>query len=89
VQGGTVTLTDRTLPFLDGMTDLSIARTATLGLDYDGQATFKTLKVGDRNRAAGVYSATQGPRTVKAVLDGDGELRILEGCDPGIVIKIR
>ena len=89
VQEGAITLKDRMLPLLDGTTDLSIARAATLNLDYDGQAVFKTLKVGDRNRVAGVYSATQGPHAVKAVLDGDGELRILEGCDPGIVIKIR
>ena len=89
VQGGTVTLTDRTLPLLDGATDLTIARTATLDLDYDGQGTFKTLKVGDRNRAAGVYSTAQGPNAVKNVLDGDGELRILEGNALGIIIKIR
>ena len=88
VQGGTVTLTDRTLPLLDGATDLSIARTATLDLDYDGQGTFKTLKVGDRNRAAGIYSTSQGPTAVKNVLDGDGELRILEGNDPGFVIMV-
>ena len=50
---------------------------------------FKTLKVGDRNRAAGVYSAEQGPNVVKNVLSGDGLLRILEGSDPGTIIKIR
>ena len=89
VQNGTLMLMDRTLPQLDGTANLSIDKAATLNLSYDGQATFKTLKVGDRSRAAGVYSATQGSNAVKRVLDGDGELKILEGSDPGVVIKIR
>ena len=46
------------------------------------------MKVGDRNRAAGIYSTSQGPTAVKNVLDGDGELRILEGNDPGFVIMV-
>jgi hypothetical protein len=90
VQAGTVTLTDKLRSVLDGTADLSIARTgATLNLDYDGEVTFKTLKVGSLGRAAGVYSSAQGPNAVKRVLDGDGSLRILEGSNPGIVIKIR
>ena len=88
VQDGTLTLTDRTLPLLDGTANLSIDKAATLNLSYDGRATFKTLKVGDHSRAAGVYSAAQGPTAVRKVLDGDGELKILEGSDPGIVIMI-
>ena len=68
---------------------LSIDKAAKLNLSYDGRATFKTLKVGDRNRAAGVYSTTIGSNVVKSVVDGDGELKILEGSDPGIVIVIR
>jgi len=88
VQGGTLTLTDRALPLLDGTAALSIAKGTTLNLDYDGQSTFKTLTVG-RERGAGVYSAAQGPNAVKRVLDGDGSLRILEGSNPGTVITIR
>ena len=89
VQAGTLTLTDKTLPLLDGTADLSIARDATLNLDYDGQAAFKTLTVCDRERGAGVYSATQGPVAVQNVLDGDGSLRILEGSEPGAIIIFR
>ena len=89
VQDGALTLTDRTLPLLDGSAALSVAKTATLNLDYDGQVSFKTLKVGNLGRAAGVYSATQGSNAVKRVLDGGGDLKILEGSDPGVVIKIR
>ena len=89
VQGGTLTLKDKILPMLDGTAALSIAKTATLNLDHDEQATFKTLKVGTQGRAAGVYSATQGPNVVKSVLEGNGAIQILEGSDPGIVIKIR
>ena len=90
VAAGTVTLDEIVALAATGDTALTIAKTgATLDLDYDGQMTFKTLKVGTHGRAAGVYSATQGPAAVKRVLAGDGELRILEGSDPGIVIKIR
>ena len=89
VQGGTLTLKDKILPMLDGTAALSIAKTATLNLDHDEQATFKTLKVGTQGRAAGVYSATQGPNVVKSVLEGSGAIQILEGSDLGIVIKIR
>ena len=88
-QAGTVTICDKLQAVLDGTADLSIASTdATLNLDYDGEAAFKTLTV-RRPRAAGVYSASQGPNAVKHVLSGGGSLRILEGSDPGIVIKIR
>ena len=48
-----------------------------------------TLKIGDRGRDAGVYSATQGPAAVSRVLTGDGELLILEGTEPGTIIYIR
>ena len=89
VQGGTVTLTDKTRPALNGSADLSMARTATLNLDYDGTATFKTLTVGGIERGAGVYSATKGPPAVKKALAGAGELCILEGNGPGSVILIR
>ena len=89
VQGGTVTLTDKVLPALDGTADLSIAKEATLNLGYDGQATFKTLHVGGLERGAGVYSASQGPKAVKDCLSGSGALRILKGSDPGMTIIIR
>ena len=90
VQGGTLTLTDKTLLLLDGTADLSIAKTsATLNLDYEGEAAFKTLKVGEISRGAGVYSATDGATIVKKHLSGTGSLRILEGSDPGIIIRIR
>ena len=89
VQSGVAKLTDTILPVLDGAADLSIAKTgATLNLDYDGEAAFKTLTIG-RPRAAGVYSAAQGPNAVKRVLGGGGSLRILEGSDPGTFISIR
>ena len=89
VQGGTVTLTDKVLPLLDGSADLSIAKDATLNLDYDGLATFKTIHIGGQARGAGVYSSTQGANIVKSRLSGTGTLRILEGNDPGVVIIIR
>ena len=90
IAAGTVTLGENTALAATGDTALSLAKTGvTLNLDYEGQMPFKTLKVGDRSRASGVYSAAQGPNAVKRVLGGDGELRILEGSDPGIVIKIR
>jgi hypothetical protein len=89
VQDGTATICDKIPPLLDGTADLSLSRTAVLNLDYDGQATFKTLTVGGRGRGAGVYSATQGPSAVKRVLAGDGELLILEGTEPGTIIYIR
>ena len=73
----------------EGIVYPSHPETATLNLDHDEQATFKTLKVGTQGRAAGVYSATQGPNVVKSVLEGSGAIQILEGSDPGIVIKIR
>ena len=66
-----------------------MARDASLCLDYEGQLPFKTLKVADRNRAAGMYSVAQGPNSVRNVLEGDGELLILEGSVPGIIISIR
>ena len=91
---------DRSLNFinLNGGTYVvngsDIIKREALTLTTSGTVTFevasgKTLKVGTQGRAAGVYSATQGPNVVKRVLDGDGELKILEGSDPGIVIKIR
>ena len=90
VQAGTVTLTDKILPELDGAADLSIAKTgAALNLDYDGEATFKTLHIGDQARGAGVYSTTQGANVVKSRLLGTGSLRILEGNDLGMTIIIR
>ena len=89
VQAGSVTLTDKMLTFANSDAALSLARGTTLNLDYDGQMPFKTLKVGNRGRAAGTYSAEQGPKAVKNVLAGTGTIQILEGSDPGIVIKIR
>ena len=89
VQAGTVTLTDNVLPELDGTANLAIANKATLNLDYDGQATFKTLAVGGQERASGLYSETEGPRAVGKVLDGDGKLLILQGNGPGNVVIIR
>ena len=90
VQAGTVTLTDKLQSVLDGTADLSIARTgATLNLDYDGQMPFKSLAVGGKERVAGVYSATKGRMSVRAVLAGEGELLILEGNALGTVIRIR
>ena len=90
VQSGTVKIGDKLQSVLNGAADLSIAKTgATLDLDYDGEATFKTLTVGRQERGAGVYSATQGPAAVKNVLAGAGALRILKGSGPGSVILIR
>ena len=89
VQSGTVTLTDKLQHVVDGAADLSVARSATLNLDYDGMATFKTLTVGGRECGAGIYSATQGRMSVRPLLGGDGALLILEGTDPGTVIRIR
>jgi len=89
VQGGTVTLTDKTRPALSGSADLSMARTAKLNLDYAGEAAFKTLTVGGLERGAGVYSVTKGPPAVKNVLSGTGALRIMEGVGLGSVIVIR
>jgi len=90
VQDGSVTICDKIPQLLDGTADLSIARTgAMLNLDYDGQATFKTLTVGEHSRAVGVYSATQGSNVVRSRLAGSGTLLILEGDDPGTIISIR
>ena len=89
VQAGTVTLTDKVLPALDGTADLTIAKTAALNLDYDGEAAFKTLTVGGQERASGLYSAAKGSPTVRNVLNGCGELRILEGNGLGCVVIIR
>ena len=89
VEGGAVTLTGRTLPLLDGRAELAIASGSKLNLDYDGQAAFRTLRVGDRSRGAGVYSAAQGPGLVRKALGGEGTLRILEGSDPGFAITVR
>ena len=90
ITNAAVTLGANTALAAAGETSLSMARTgATLNLDYDGQMPFKTLKVADRNRSAGVYSAEVGPNSVRDVLAGDGELLILEGSEPGIVISIR
>ena len=72
-----------------GTADLSIAKLATLNLDYDGTATFKTLNVGGRERGAGTYSAANGPKAVRNVLGGEGVLQILEGNEPGTVLLIR
>ena len=89
VQSGKVTIGDVLQSALDGTADLSIARGATLNLDYDGEAVFKTLTVCDRERGAGVYSATQGPVAVQNALDGDGSLRILDGNGSGALMIIR
>ena len=89
IAAGMVTLGPNTALAAAGATELSVARGASLCLDYEGQMPFKTLKVADRNRAAGMYSVAQGPNSVRNVLEGDGELLILEGSDPGIVISIR
>ena len=84
-----MTLTDTILPALDGAADLSLAKDTKLNLDYDGEATFKTLTVGGQERGAGVYSATQGAPSVQRLLDGAGMLRILEGNGPGNAVIIR
>ena len=84
-----MTLTDKMLTFANSDAALSLARGTTLNLDYDGQMPFKTLKVGTHGRASGVYSAMQGSDAVKRVLAGTGTIQILEGSDPGTVIKIR
>ena len=90
VQSGTVKIGDKLQSVLNGSADLSIAKTgATLNLDYDGEAAFKTLTVDGRERGAGVYSVAKGPPAVKNVLAGAGELRILEGAGLGSVILIR
>ena len=89
VRAGTVTLTDTILPALDGAADLTIAKTAALNLDYDGEAAFKTLTVGGQERASGLYSAAKGSPAVRNVLNGCGELRILEGNGLGCVVIIR
>jgi hypothetical protein len=49
----------------------------------------KSLKVGAKGRAAGLYSATQGPAAVRERLDGDGELLVLNSTAPGTVIMFR
>ena len=89
IAAGSVTLGAATALAATGGTALSIDKSATLNLDYDGEMPFKTLKVGDRRRRARVYSAEQGPMAVKSVLGGDGAIRILEGSDPGIVISVK
>ena len=89
IAAGMVTLGPNTALAAAGATELSVARGASLCLDYEGQMPFKTLKVADRNRAAGMYSVAQGPNSVRNVLEGDGELLILEGSVPGIIISIR
>ena len=89
VQAGSVTLTDKMQSVASSDATLSLARGVTLALDYDGQMPFKTLTIGSRGRGAGVYSATQGPAIVKSILDGDGELLILEGTEPGTIISLR
>ncbi len=89
VAAGSMTLGAATALAAAGATELTVARDASLCLDYEGQLPFKTLKVADRNRGAGVYSAVQGPKSVRNVLEGDGELLILEGSDPGVIISIR
>ena len=87
---GTVTLSENTALAATGGTALSLTRTgATLNLGYDGQMPFKSLTVDGQHRAAGVYSATTGRGSVRAILGGGGELLILEGSDPGTVISIR
>lgn len=90
IAAGTVTLSDNTALAASGETALSLAKTgATLYLNYDGQMPFKTLNVDGKNRGAGIYSATQGRKSVRVLLGGDGELLIREGGDPGTVIKLR
>ena len=90
ITNAVVTLGANTALAAAGETALSLTRTgATLNLDYDGQMPFKTLTIGGRGRGAGVYSATQGPSTVRNILAGDGELLILEGTEPGSVILFR
>ena len=90
VQSGTVTLTDTILPALDGAAELSMAKTgATLNLDYEGTATFKTLRVNGIERGAGVYSAAHVPSFMRNALVGNGELQILEGNGPGFLIIVR
>ncbi len=90
ITNAVVTLGANTALAATGATALSLARTgATLNLDYDGQMPFKTLSISGRGRGTGVYSAEQGPESVRNVLAGDGELLILEGTEPGIVITFR
>ena len=89
VQTGSVTLGESAQRAATGGTVLTVSKTAALNLDYDGEMPFKTLKVGSHGRAAGVYSATQGPAAVRNVLHGNGKLLILEGSAPGSVLSIR
>ena len=89
VQAGSVTLTKKMLPFANDDAALSIARGATLDLNYDGQMSFKTLTVDGLERGARVYSAAQGPNAVTKHLSGAGKVLILEGSDPGSIIIIR
>jgi len=90
ITNAVVTLGANTALAATGETALFLTRTgATLNLDYDGQMPFKTLTIGGRGRGAGVYSATQGPSTVRNTLTGDGELLILEGTEPGTILTFR
>ena len=89
VQAGTVTLTEKMLPFADGGATLSLARAATLNLGYAGQMPFGKLNVGGAGCFPGVYSASKGTPRVRNRLDGTGELNVLGGFGPGATILIR
>ena len=90
VQAGSVTLTDKMLPFADGTTEFSVAKTgATLNLDYDGQMPVKLLTMAGVECSAGVYSASKGPLRVRSRLGGTGELNALTGHGVGSLIILR
>ena len=89
VQAGSATLTGKMLPFANDDATLSIAKAATLSLDYDGRMTFKTLSAGGIECAPGVYSASKGSPRVKRRLGGTGELDVLAGYGIGGAVIIR
>ena len=90
IQAGTVTIKEQMMESASGETALSVANGgATLCLDYEGQMPVKTLKVGDRERLPGVYSATTGSQIVRRVLAGAGELLVREGEPTGWTIIFR
>lgn len=89
VQAGSVTLTDKMQTFANDGAVLSIAKTATLSLDYAGQMPFKTLAVGGIGCSAGEYSSSKGSSRVRNRLAGIGGLLVLEGSNPGMMIILR
>ncbi len=88
--GATVEIGEDMAVASDGGTDLVIAKTgALLQLGNSTRAKFKTLKVGNVKRVAGVYSTSVGATSVRSVLSGEGEIEILEGTGPGTVLQLR